>query len=338
MQCREVRLARVPEQTVTSQDFETVDAEVAAPETDQVLVGLRMLGLNAGLAHRLGGRATAYGPSVGIGDVPASDAVVEVLESAHDSFRPGDLAVCKLPWRTTAVLDAAELRRIDLPVAASDDDLAAHLTVLGHVGFTAWTGIIHVGAVSSDDVVCVSGAAGGVGSCAVQFAKACGAQVIGIAGSDEKSALLTERLGADRAINRHDGPAVELLRQAAPDGIDLYYDNVGGEQLEAALEVLNVGGRAVICGAVAGQSGGPRNFRNIIYRDITIRGFTVTSHEHLRPRFEVEVGRWIGERKVRSLHTVFHGIDRVPDAFESLLSGGSLGRVTVSIPSQLPPS
>lgn len=324
----------MPEQTATAEDFEVVDAEVAAAGPGQVLVGLRMLGLNAGLAHRLGGEGTAYGPAVEIGDVPASDAVVEVLESGHGDFQPGDFAVCKLSWRTTAVLEADELHRIDLPATASDDDLAAHLTVLGHVGFTAWTGMIHVGAVSPEDTVCVSGAAGGVGSCAVQFAKAVGANVIGVAGSAEKVALLTETLGADRAIDRHDGPALDLLREATPEGFDLYYDNVGGEQLEAALEVLKVGGRAVICGAVASHPGAPRNFRTIIYREITLRGFTVTAHEDLRDRFKSEVGRWVEEGRVRSLHTVFEDFDRVPEAFESLLSGGSSGRVIVSVTSQ----
>lgn len=173
----------MPEQTVTAGDFEVADAEVGAPGTGQVLVGLRMLGLNAGLAHRLGGEGTAYGPAVALGDVPTSDAVVEVLESGHGDFQPGDLAACKLSWRTAAVLDADELRRIDLPVTASQDDLAVHLTILGHVGFTAWTGMIHVGAVLPGETVCVSGAAGGVGSCAVQFAKAVGAIVVGVAGS-----------------------------------------------------------------------------------------------------------------------------------------------------------
>lgn len=330
MRCQEVRLARVPEQAATAGDFEVADVEVGAAGPGQVLVGLRMLGLNAGLAHRLGGEGSAYGPAIEIGDVPASDAVVEVLESAHDDFQPGDLAVCKLPWRTAAVLDADALRRIHLPATASDDDVAPHLTVLGHVGFTAWTGMIHVGAVSPGESVCVSGAAGGVGSCAVQFAQAVGASVVGVVGSAEKVALLTTTLGADRAINRHDGPALTLLREAAPDGIDLYYDNVGGEQLEAALEVLNVGGRAVICGAVASQPGAPRNFRTIIYREITLRGFTVTAHEDLRDRFESEVGRWVEEGTVRSLHTVFEGFDRLPEAFESLLSGSSTGRVIVS--------
>lgn len=334
MRCLEVQLSEIPDGAVTAQNFVVVEAKTDEPESGQVLVGLRRLGLNAGLAHRLGGQGTAYGPGIGIGDVPGSDAVVEVIESEDEGFKPGDLAVGKMAWRTAAVVDAAELRKIDAP--ASEEELNAHLTILGHVGFTAYTGLIHVGAVQSDDVVYVSGAAGGVGSCVVQFAKARGATVIGVAGSAEKVALLTDTLGADRAINRHDGSALDLLREAAPNGIDLYYDNVGGDQLEAALDVLNHGGRAVICGAVSGGSdAGPANYRNLIYQELTMRGFTVTAHEDLRDQFETEVTGWLEAGKVQSLHTVFDGIERVPGAFESLLSGGSSGRVLVSVP---PPS
>ncbi len=309
------------------------DAAVGEPAPGQVLVGTRRLGLNAGLAHRLGGPGTAYGPGIGVGDVPTSDAVVEVLESRDESLCPGDLAVCKVPWRTATVVDADDLRTIDEP--ATSEQLNGHLTILGHVGFTAYVGMITIGSVQPTDVVYVSGAAGGVGSCAVQFAKARGATVIGVAGSAAKVALLTDVLGADRAINRHDGPAVDLLRAAAPDGIDLYYDNVGGEQLEAALEVLNFGGRVVVCGAINGSGhSGPPNFRNLIYRELTVRGFTVTAHEDLREAFESEVGAWLRQDRVRSVHTVFEGLYRLPEAFESLLTGGSSGRVIVSIPSQ----
>ena len=331
MRCHEVQLSSVPTESVQAQDFQVVEVDAEEPAEGQVLVGLRRLGLNAGLAHRLGGEGTAYGPGIGVGDVPASDAVVEVLQSRHDRFEPGDLAVTQLPWRTVGVVDADSLRPIH--DASSDDDLNARMTVRGHVGFTAWTGMVHVGQVAEDDVVYVSGAAGGVGSCAVQFAKAVGARVIGLAGSVEKVAMLTDDLGADKAINRHDGSALDLLRDAAPDGISLYYDNVGGEQLEAALEVLNSGGRVVICGAVAGGDG-PRNLRRVIYQELTIRGFTVTAHEDLRSRFESQVGGWLREGKVRSIHTVFDGIDRVPEAFESLLTGGSTGRVIVAVPAQ----
>lgn len=287
MRCLEVQLSEIPDGAVTAQNFVVVEAKTDEPESGQVLVGLRRLGLNAGLAHRLGGQGTAYGPGIGIGDVPGSDTVVEVVESEDEGFKPGDLAVGKMAWRTAAV-------------------------------------------------VYVSGAAGGVGSCVVQFAKARSATVIGVAGSAEKVALLTDTLGADRAINRHDGSALDLLREAAPNGIDLYYDNVGGDQLEAALDVLNHGGRAVICGAVSGGSdAGPANYRNLISQELTMRGFTVTAHEDLRDQFEKAVTGWLQEGKVQSLHTVFDGIERVPEAFESLLSGGSSGRVLVSVP---PPS
>ena len=253
MKSQEIRLTRAPEEDVTAQNFDVFDAEVGEPGGGQVLAGLRRLGLNAGLAHRLGGEGTAYGPGIGVGDVPASDAVVEVLWSEDDNFEAGDLAVGKVSWSTAAVVEGSELRKIDPP--ASSAELDAHLTIFGHDGFTAYTGMIHVGNVRPEDVAYVSGAAGGVGSCAVQFAKACGASVIGVAGSDEKVSLLTDELGADQAINRHDGPAVDLLREAAPDGIDLYYDNVGGEQLEAALNVLNMGGAtAQRCGTMGSRS------------------------------------------------------------------------------------
>ncbi len=322
-------LSSVPDGPATADDFDVRDTEVPDPGPGQVVVGLRRLGLNAGLAGRLGAGGTSYGPGIGVGDVPASDAVSEVLRSAVDDVAEGDLAVRRSPWRTADVCDADELRA--LPAAAGDASLESALTVLGHVGFTAWTGMVHVGEVSPDDTVYVSAAAGGVGSCAVQFAKAVGARVIGLAGTAEKVSLLTEELGADAAINRHDGDALDLLRGAAPDGIDLYYDNVGGEQLAAALQVLNHGGRVVICGSVASGSSGPSNFRPMIYQELTMRGFTVSAHEDLRGRFEEQVGGWVREGKVSSLHTVFEGFDAVPEAFASLLSGGSSGRVIVSV-------
>lgn len=334
MRCQEVRLTSVPTAEVTAVNFDVFESDAGEPAPGEVLVGVLRLGLSAGLAHRLGGEGTAYGPGVGVGDVPTSDAVVEVLDPGDSDLRTGDLAVGKVPWCSAGVVKAVELHPIG--AAADDDELNAHLTILGHVGFTAWTGMIRIGEVRPGEVVYVSGAAGGVGSCAVQFAKATGATVIGVAGSAAKVMLLTDVLGADRAVNRHDGPAVDLLREAAPDGIDLYYDNVGGEQLEAALDVLRPGGRAIICGAVSGgtRSDAPANFRNLIHRELTLRGFTVTAHEDLRGQFESEVGVWLQEGRVRSIHTMFDGIERVPEAFESLLSGGSSGRVIVSMASR----
>lgn len=326
---REVRLTRLPHGDITAETFDVFDAEVVgSPDAGQVRVRVRRLGLNAGLVHRIGGPGTSYGPGIGVGDVPASDAVLEIIESNHSDFSQGHIAVGKSPWRNESILDAAELRRVLTP--KSDDELTAYLTILGHVGFTAYTGMIKVGEVSADDVVAISGAAGGVGSCAVQFAKARGAEVVGIAGSADKVALLTDVLGSDRAINRHDGPILDQLRAAAPGGIDLFYDNVGGEQLEAALEVLNPNGRVVICGAV-GQASGPDNYRNLIHRELTMRGFTVTAHEDLRDTFETEVNEWLRAGAVRSVHTIFTGIDSTPEAFASMLNGNTTGRAIVTM-------
>lgn len=331
MRCRQIELSKLPDGDVRAENFEVAHADVSEPTSGQVLVRLRRLGLNAGLAHRLGGEGTSYGPGIGIGDVPASDAVVEVLRSEHDDFEPGDLAVCMTAWRTVAVHDAVDLRL--LPSTGSDPALETHLTILGHVGLTAYTGMIHVGEVTSSDVVYVSAAAGGVGSCAVQFAKACGATVFGCAGTDEKVTSIIDVLGADGAVNRHDGPAVDLLRELAPDGIDLYYDNVGGEQLEAAIDCLNHGGRIVICGTVSQGSHptGPANYGRMIQQELTMRGFTVTEHEDLRDEFESTVGDWIEQGRVQSVHSVFDGFDKIPEAFESLLNGASTGRVIVSV-------
>ncbi len=328
MRIREVRLTELPDGAIRPENFGVFDADVDSPRGGEVLVRMRRLGLNAGLAHRLGGSGSAYGPAIGVGDVPASDAVLEVLESNDPSFKVGDLAVGKSAWRTASIIASSELRAI--PAPGSDDELTPYLTILGHVGFTAYTGMTLIGKVHPTDVVAISGAAGGVGSCAVQFAKARGATVIGVAGSAEKVSLLTDVLGADHAINRHDGPVVDQLRAAAPGGIDLFYDNVGGEQLEAALDVLNPGGRVVICGAIA-QASGPRNYRNLIYQELTMQGFTVTAHEDLRESFEAEVGAWLSAGTVRSIDTIFSGFDRVAAAFVAMLNGATTGRAIVTM-------
>lgn len=329
--CQQVELTDFPDGEISADDFEVVDSHIDGPGSGQVLVKLRRLGLNAGLAHRLGGEGTSYGPGIGIGDVPASDGIVEVLYSDVEAFEPGGLAVCTTPWRTVHVCDPEDLRPID--PASSGAPLESYLTILGHVGLTAYTGMIHVGEVRAEDIVYVSAAAGGVGSCAVQFARARGATVIGCAGSEEKVLLIVDVLGADRAVNRHDGPALDLLQVAAPDGISLYYDNVGGEQLEAALDWLNMGGRAVICGAVSqgADPSGPANYRQLIHRELTMRGFTVTAHEDLRDEFESAVSGWLDDGTVQSLHSTFDGFERVPDAFEALLRGAATGRVIVSV-------
>ncbi|MET4146872.1 NADP-dependent oxidoreductase [Arthrobacter sp. UYCo732] len=331
MDAHEVQLASYPVGVMTARNFRINTVPVPELTDGQVKVRLRRLGLNAGLANRIGGPDTAYGPGINPGDVPASDGVVEIVESRSEAFKPGDLAVRKSPWRSIDIAAEGELRRIPAPEAGVA--LEAHLTVLGHTGFTAYTGMMRFGGVRAEDTVYVSGAAGGVGSCAVQFAKAVGATVIGSTGSAQKVRLLNA-LGTDAAFNHHDGAALDLLREAAPDGIDLFYDNVGGEQLEAALEALRFGGRVVVCGA-ASQYGkgserrGPSNYLRMIYQQLTLRGFDVTSNEDLRQEFETDVASWLRAGKIRSVHTLVGGFGQIPEAFASLLAGGNSGRMIV---------
>ncbi|TDT97536.1 hypothetical protein EDD99_5684 [Streptomyces sp. 846.5] len=329
---REVRVARRPQGTVRPEDFVLAEAAPLPELSDgQVRVALRRLGMNAGMADAMRERTNSGRPGMALGAVPRSDAVLEVLESRSDAFAPGDLAVRSWsPWREMDVVDADQLRRV--PAERADLPLESHLTVLGHVGFTAWVGMVHVGQVRETDTVYVSGAAGGVGSCAVQFAAAHGARVIASAGSPQKVALLQE-LGAHAAVDYHDGPTVELLRAAAPDGIDLFFDNVGGDQLEAALDMLRLRGRAVLCGAVSqygGEGTGPRNYLRMIYQELTLYGFTVTEHEDLRPAFEREAIQLVRDGRLISIHTVLNGFDRIPEAFSALQTGGNRGRMIVA--------
>ncbi|MFQ4148557.1 NADP-dependent oxidoreductase [Arthrobacter sp. LAPM80] len=328
MDALEVQLASYPHGVMESGNFRIKSVPLPDLGDGQVMVRLRRLGLNAGLANRIGGPDTAYGPGIHPGDVPASDGVVEVVESRNEGFKPGDMAVRKSPWRSMDVADEGELRRI--PAPESDVPLENYLTVLGHTGFTAYTGLMRFGGVRSQDTVYVSAAAGGVGSCAVQFAKAVGAAVIGSAGSSEKVTLL-KSLGADAAFNHHDGAALDLLLEAAPEGIDLFYDNVGGEQLEAALELLRFGGRVVVCGAVSqyGQGNkqrGPANYTRMIYRQLIMRGFDVTANEDLREQFQNDVASWLRVGKIHSVHTLISGFEQIPQAFAMLLAGGNSGR------------
>ncbi|MFE4256632.1 zinc-binding dehydrogenase [Streptomyces sp. NPDC056910] len=330
---REIRVARRPQGIVRAEDLVLAEAAPLPLLGDgQVRVALRRLGMNAGMADRMHEPTDSGLPAMALGTVPRSDAVLEVVESCSAAFAPGDLAVRSWsPWREADVVDASDLRPI--PAERADLPLEDHLTVLGHVGFTAWVGMVHVGQVRERDTVYVSGAAGGVGSCAVQFAAARGARVIGSAGSPQKVALLKE-LGADAAVDYHDGPAVELLRAAAPDGIDLFFDNVGGDQLEAALDMLRLRGRAVLCGGVSqyGREGtGPRNYLRMIYQELALYGFVVTEHEDLRPDFESEATQLVRDGRLRGVHTVLNGFDRVPEAFATLLAGGNRGRMIVAV-------
>src|SRR5436853_1390376 len=237
----------------------------------------------------------SYVPPFELGAALDGGAVGEVVRSEDPSFSPGDLVLHGLGWRDHALAPARQVRKIDTALAPPQ----AYLGILGMPGLTAYAGLVEVAGLREGDVVFVSGAAGAVGGIAGQIAKLRGHRVIGSAGSPEKVSYVKDELGFDDAFNYRDGPVAELLAAVAPDGIDVYFDNVGGDHLEAAIGVLNDFGRAAMCGAISGYDGerppGPRNMHLAVGKRLTLRGFIVGDHRHLRADFMREVGTWLSE-------------------------------------------
>src|SRR5439155_1045431 len=212
----------------------------------------------------------------------------------------------------------------------------AYLGVLGMPGLTAYVGLLDIAGLREGDVVFVSGAAGAVGSLAGQIAKLRGHRVIGSAGSPEKVEYVTGELGFDAAFDYHAGAVADLLHEAAPDGIDVYFDNVGGDHLEAAIGALNRHGRVAMCGAISqynapGARTGPRNLGLAIGKRLTLRGFIVGDHRHLMGDFVREVGTWLSEGRIRHRDTVVEGLENAPAAFIGLLRGDNVGKMLVRV-------
>lgn len=325
-----VRLAAVPGSVLKPSDF-TVDALDSEPDSvlpaGYVEVRSEYIGLNAGLRSRLGsGAATTLGPSLGIGDTPKSDAVARIIRSENARFLVGERVVGLLPWQSSATVPADGLRHLDQAIPSIDA-----LTLVGHVGATAYAALVHLGNVGPGDVVWISAAAGGVGSCAVQFARALGATVIASAGGAERTSYLRDTLGVLRIIDRTEDLEAALDHQA-PQGIDVYLDLVGGDHLSAAVPRMNVGGRIVI----VGRSGPKTNHSVlndsgiIISKRLKISGLSVTDHSDAYARVTDLVNQVAKTAEpFVAAATVSKGWASVPEAFSDLLQGRVLGRSIV---------
>ncbi|SFQ41505.1 hypothetical protein SAMN05421810_10746 [Amycolatopsis arida] len=330
MTATEIRLASRPKGVPTLDNFSVVDTEVPRPGPGEVLVRNLVLSVDPYMRGRMSA-AKSYVAPYEVGEVMTGGAVGEVVESNDDSLRKGDVVLHELGWRSHAVLPAGRARRVD-PDAAP---ITTYLGVLGMPGHTAYAGLFEVGQFRPDDTVFVSGAAGAVGSMVGQLAKLRGARrVIGSAGSPEKVRHLTEELGFDAAFDYHDGPVTEQLAAAAPDGVDLYFDNVGGEHLEAAIDALNLHGRIVVCGMISQYNAteptpAPRNLAQIIAKRFTMRGMLVADHNDLYPRFVEEVAPMVRDGRLKYSETVVEGLRNMPQAFLDLLRGGNTGKMLV---------
>jgi NADPH-dependent curcumin reductase CurA len=330
---REVRLASRPAGEPQPSNFELAEVEVSDPADGELIVRNTFMSVDPYMRGRMSD-AKSYAAPFELDQVMYGGAVGEVVASAAEGFSPGDTVLHQLGWREYATVPAKHARVVD----ASRVPASAYLGVLGMPGLTAYAGLLDVAALREGDIVFVSGAAGAVGSIVGQIAKLRGHTVIGSAGSAEKVAYLRDELGFDAAFDYHDGSVHKQLRAAAPDGIDVYFDNVGGDHLEAALGSMNLHGRIALCGSISTYNAtspppGPRNFGMLaIGRRLTIRGFLVTDHQDRFPAFAAEVGAWVAGGRLKYPETVVEGgIEAAPQAFIDLLRGANVGKMVVRL-------
>jgi NADPH-dependent curcumin reductase CurA len=330
---REWHLVARPQGWPVPEDFALVETEIPEPGPGQILIRNLYLSVDPYMRGRMND-VKSYSPPYQLNEPMGGGALGRVVASSADGFAVGDHVLHGLGWREYTLVDAAHTAKVD-PAAAP---LPSYLGVLGMTGLTAYAGLLRVASFTAGETVFVSGAAGAVGSQAGQIAKLKGAaRVIGSAGSDEKVALLTSTYGFDAAFNYKKGPVAEQLRAAAPDGIDVYFDNVGGDHLQAAISSLRVHGRAALCGAIAQYNAtepvpGPDNMAQLVGKRLTLRGFLVGDHQDLRPEFVREVGGWLQAGKLHHQETVVTGIERNVDAFLGVLRGDNTGKMIVALP------
>lgn len=329
----QIQLAARPVGWPTDADFRTVRIELPELAPGEVRVQNVFLSVDPYMRGRMND-VKSYTPPYALGETMTGGAVGRVVASASDAVSVGDVVVHQYGWRDLVQADAAGFRVVpELPGVP----LSAYLGVLGMTALTAYVGLQEIAGLREGDTVFVSGAAGAVGTMVGQIARLKGAKrVIGSAGSAEKVALLTSKYGYDAAFNYKDGPVAEQLAKAAPDGIDVYFDNVGGEHLEAAIGAFNDFGRAALCGAIseyneAEKASGPKNLSNIVTRSLRLEGFTIGNHTHHFPAFSAEMAAWLGAGEVVYDETVFEGIDHTIDAFLALMRGANTGKMVVRV-------
>jgi len=328
---REVRLAARPTGWPTTENFTVATVDLPELQDGEVLVRNAVMSVDPYMRGRMDDRPS-YVPPFQMGAALDGGAVGEVVVSKSDNVATGTQVLHGFGWREYAVLPAKRVQPIDTAVAPA----SAYLGVLGMPGFTAYVGLTEIAAMKEGDAVFVSGAAGAVGSLVGQIARRRGAsRVIGSAGSADKVRHLVDDLGFDAAFNYKDGNVGKQLREAAPDGIDVYFDNVGGDHLEAAIGSLNTFGRVAVCGMISQYNAteatpAPRNLALLITKRLSIRGFIVSDNNALQPAFLDEVGPWVRDGSLITAETfVDGGVDAAPQAFIDLMRGANTGKMLV---------
>ena len=333
MTSTQIQLTSRPVGWPTHDDFTVVSTPLDELTEGQVRVRNEFVSVDPYMRGRMSD-ARSYVAPYELGETIQGGAVGRVIASTVEALPVGTAVLHQHGW-SDVVQDAA---RTFQPVPEIPGvPLSVRLHVLGMTGMTAYVGLTAIAGVQPGETVFISGAAGAVGTSAGQMAKLLGAgRVIGSAGTPEKVRLLSEKYGYDAAFNYKDGPVREQLAAAAPEGIDVFFDNVGGDHLEAALDAFKDGGRAALCGAIGAynattRSPGPDNLVNLITRGLTLKGFTLYNYLHLAPEFQQRVTPWFADGKLTYDETIVDGIEHTIDAFLDMMHGANVGKMLVRV-------
>jgi NADPH-dependent curcumin reductase len=330
---RRLVLAQRPNGNVDENTVRLEEVDVPEAGTGQALVRNRYISIDPTIRTWMDD-VQGYLPPIGIDEVVRSAGVAEVVSSNSDRYKVGDSVIGMTGWQDYTLADEESATMQVLPAGV---DPTVALSVLGTTGMTAYFGLLDVGKLKEGESVVVSGAAGATGSTVGQIARINGAgRVVGIAGTDEKCKWLVDELGFDAAINYRGDDVARRLREACPDGIDLYFDNVGGPLLDICLAQLALRGRVVLCGAISSYNSresavGPKNYRNLIPKRGRMEGFIILDYLSRFPEGQAEMGGWIAEGKVKFAVHVVEGLEQAPDALNLLFTGGNTGKVIVRV-------
>ena len=327
---RQVLLASRPTAEVREENFRIVDAPIPAIQDGEVLVRNRFLSLDPYMRMRMSDQPS-YAPKVELGEVMVGGAVAEVVESRSPRLSTGDRITGATGWQLYSALPAQRVRKIENPVAP----LSAYLGVLGMPGVTAWVGLHLLGALEAGQTLVVSAAAGAVGSVVGQIARMRGAQVLGVAGGDDKCRYVERELGFAACVDYKSHDFDSALRAAAPKGIDFDFENVGGKVFDSVLGLLNPFARIALCGQVSQYNAIEpyplRNLRSLLVNRVRLQGFIVSDHMALWPQALADLAAWYAAGQLQYRETVATGIDSAPKAFIAMLRGDKIGKQVVKL-------
>ena len=332
---RQILMAARPEGAPAESDFELAETAVPVPGEGQVLCRTIYLSLDPYMRGRMSA-AKSYAKGVELGEVMAGGAVSEVAASNHPDFRPGDIVFGYTGWQDYALSDGQGLRKVD-PAAAP---ISTALGILGMPGMTAYTGLLNIGRPKEGETLVVAAASGAVGSAVGQIAKIKGCRAVGVAGSPEKCDHVITELGFAACVNHRDPDFPAQLAKACPDGIDIYFENVGGAVFEAVIPLFNFFARMPVCGLIAqynaielpaGPNQIPLLMRAVLTRRLTIRGFIVWDFAKQEEEFAATMGAWVRDGRVKYREDIVDGLENAPQTFMGLLEGRNFGKQIIRV-------